>query len=79
MKQANDVKLPPFSALAQKRGTVSNYTTFSGVSQGCGAYFEFWVPEALTFRGSQGSRLTFQLASPVASNRFDTLANTNFH
>ena len=33
-KQANDVKLPPFSTLAQKRGTVSNYTTFSGVPGG---------------------------------------------
>ena len=26
----------------------------------------------------QGSRLTFQLASPVASDRFDSLAKTNF-
>ena len=26
----------------------------------------------------QGSRLTFQLASPVASDRFDPLAKTNF-
>ena len=26
----------------------------------------------------QGSRLTFQLASPVASARFDSLAKTNF-
>ena len=27
---------------------------------------------------SQGSRLTFQLASPVASDRFDPVAKTNF-
>ena len=27
---------------------------------------------------SQGSRLTFQLASPVASDRFDSLAKTDF-
>ena len=27
---------------------------------------------------SQGSRLTFQLPSPVASDRFDSLAKTNF-
>ena len=26
----------------------------------------------------QGSRLTFQLASPVASDRFDSLAKTDF-
>ena len=26
----------------------------------------------------QGSRLTFQLANPVASDRFDPLAKTNF-
>ena len=26
----------------------------------------------------QGSRLTFQLASPVASDRFDSLAKTKF-
>ena len=26
----------------------------------------------------QGSRLTFQVASPVASDRFDSLAKTNF-
>ena len=26
----------------------------------------------------QGSRLTFQLASPVASDRFDSLAKTNY-
>ena len=26
----------------------------------------------------QGSRLTFQLASPVASDRFDPVAKTNF-
>ena len=29
-------------------------------------------------RVRQGSRLTFQLASPVASDRFDPLAKTNF-
>ena len=27
---------------------------------------------------NQGSRLTFQLASPVASDRFDSLAKTKF-
>ena len=34
-----------------------------------------WVQLEL---GKQGSRLTFQLASPVASDRFDPLAKTNF-
>ena len=30
------------------------------------------------YKHKQGSRLTFQLASPVASDRFDSLAKTNF-
>ena len=34
-----------------------------------------WVQLEL---GKQGSRLTFQFASPVASDRFDPLAKTNF-
>ena len=34
----------------------------------------FFIP----FYSVQGSRLTFQLPSPVASDRFDSLAKTNF-
>lgn len=56
-KQANDVKLPPFSTLAQKRGIVSNCTTFSGLPGGWLSVF--WIEKAyklalevLAFRGS---------------------------
>lgn len=56
-KQANDVKLPPFSTLAQKRGIVSNCTTFSGLPGGWLSVF--WIEktyklalEVLAFRGS---------------------------
>ena len=41
------------------------------------AFIEKKVPFHLP-TSTQGSRLTFQLASPLASDRFDSLAKTNF-
>ena len=45
---------------------------------------KYWISCSQSFESqqmqtfTQGSRLTFQLASPVASERFDLLAKTNF-
>ena len=53
---------------------VVNFFRISGTSE-----VETWMSrktECLCYR--QVSRLTFQLVSPVASDRFDSLAKTNF-
>ena len=43
----------------------------------CNINYEM-VAKIIFLNKNQGSRLTFQLASPVASDRFDSLAKTNF-